>query len=489
MTTLARNAKLNAFTTSFMLWFMLIMTVKSGSECVTRQIYTSGMTCTVTVGKSCTLWMAQWWVNVAPGTDPAWRNMGACNGSNGSTVNQTSDAELIAQMNALLKSYSDAAASQSSTVPTEGKWLTELKSSISTSEYNSLKDLGYYVRLLPLNLIDQIAPKSSTNPENVKRVESFISKAVWSQFFPMTNKSTKEGEPEGLKIYTYTNFLKAVGAFPAFCGDYKNHPKLTNVDADAVCKKLLATIFAHMNKETSANNPDMNTDINYQGLYFVRESGCRNGMSNFCKTNYQKGAFFYNSAFQVGNAYFRRGALQLSQPINYATFSAVVFGTPDVLLKYPDMVSTTWLALGSAIYFACTSVSSKPAMIEVVDGNYKPNASDLAKKFIPGFGLTTYIVNGGSECIRTNSKPTDTTIPNWKIRANYFKNFAKVIGVTETFTDASFNCESMKSHFDTDSSSSRPNYISTSGCKLVRSKTSYLAYGGMSILRTCQMRK
>jgi chitodextrinase len=458
------------------------------------------MTCSVTDGTTCTLWLAQWWINVAPGTDSAWKNMGACDGSSGPVVvptstdsapsaTQTSDAELIVQMNALLKSYSDAAASQSSTVPKEGKWLTELKSSISTSDYNSLKDLGYYVRLLPLNLIDQIAPNASTNPENVKRVESFISQTVWNQFFPMTNESTKELNPEGINIYTYTNFLKAVGAFPAFCSDYKNHPKLTNVDADAVCKKLLATIFAHMNKETSANSPGWKTDINYQGLYFVREYGCRNGMTNFCKTNYQMGSSFYSDTLQNGNAYFGRGAFQLSHPVNYATLSVLIFGTPDVLLQYPDMVSTTWLALGSAIYFACTSTSSKPAMIEVVDGNYKPNASDLAKNFIPGFGLTTYIINGGYECIGTTSSPTDTTIPFWKKRANYFKNFAKVIGVTEQFTEASFNCESMKSYFDTGSASSRPNYFDPMPCTLVRWESSFVAYGGMSMLKTCQAHK
>lgn len=43
------------------------------------------------------------------------------------------------------------------------------------------------------------------------------------------------------KIYTYEAFLQAVGSFPSFCGEHKK-----DQDAWEVCRKELATLFAHI---------------------------------------------------------------------------------------------------------------------------------------------------------------------------------------------------------------------------------------------------
>ena len=105
-------------------------------------------------------------------------------------------------------------------------------------------------------------------------------------------------------------------------------------------------------------------------------------MTNYCKTDHLLDAAVYPADLQEGNAYFGSGAKQLSHPVNYATLSILLFGKPYILMKYPDLVSTTRLALGSAVYFASTPISSKPAMIKVIDGNYQPNATNQSRNFL-----------------------------------------------------------------------------------------------------------
>ncbi len=471
-------------------------------QCVTGKVYVAGTLCTVGQGTSCTLWKAQWWVNSAPGTDPAWKNMGSCDGKTPAPEPQPiptptpapapgptpapSNGGIVA-MNKLLDETIQKTPLLPDTRSTGiASWFTELKDRMSTDEYNSLLDVAYYVRTLPMNLVSAIKPGNPNNPENVKRVERIISETTWYDFFPMTSPLKKEGSPEGLGIYTYDNFLKAVGAFPAFCGDYIHHPRLRNVDADEVCKKLLATSFSHFNKETSANASNWNTPVDRQGLYWVREVGCKNGSCG----GYTMGGELYPANLQQGNTYFGRGCVQLSHPVNYATYSILLFGKPDILLHTPDLVADTWLALGSGIYFIVAPSTSKPAIIEVVDGNYRPNAVDLAANFIPGFGLTTHIVNGGYECMQDASNMSRDYKGRyfWQVRADYYKYFAQTLGLKEKIDPSTLDCSKMKSLFTTSSSASRPYYFDSS-CGLVRWQSSIPLFGGKQALATCQGKK
>lgn len=55
------------------------------------------------------------------------------------------------------------------------------------------------------------------------------------------------------KIYTFEDFLKAVGSFPAFCGESKEGSKMSK---ENICKKELATLFAHMTQETGGKKDE-----------------------------------------------------------------------------------------------------------------------------------------------------------------------------------------------------------------------------------------
>ena len=86
-------------------------------------------------------------------------------------------------------------------------------------------------------IVDQIAPGSRSNPANVQRVEGIVNETTWNDFFPVRHPQ-----------YTYTNFLKAIGRFQAFCRDYPIEQELTS---DEVCRTALATMFAHFQQETA----------------------------------------------------------------------------------------------------------------------------------------------------------------------------------------------------------------------------------------------
>ena len=93
------------------------------------------------------------------------------------------------------------------------------------------------IQTLPNSEVEKIEPGLATNPANVKRVESILSEKDWEYLFPMRAAE-----------YTYSNFLKAIGKFPAVCGTYTD-----GRDSDAICRKSLATMFAHFAQETGGH--------------------------------------------------------------------------------------------------------------------------------------------------------------------------------------------------------------------------------------------
>lgn len=74
----------------------------------------------------------------------------------------------------------------------------------------------------------------------VKRVMSVLPEVDYEFLFEERND-----------IYTYKGLLQAIAKFPAFCNE-SNWDDLTD---DETCKKELATLFAHFNKETGQNDP------------------------------------------------------------------------------------------------------------------------------------------------------------------------------------------------------------------------------------------
>ncbi|CAA0099207.1 Chitinase A [BD1-7 clade bacterium] len=235
-------------------------------------------------------------------------------------------------------------------------------------------------------LVDAITPLAASNPENVKRVETIISETDWNFLFP--RRATE---------YTYVNFLKAIAKFPGFCGTYSNG------QSDAICRKALATMFAHFAQETGGHAPGWVEPEWRQGLFYLREVGWNEQSTNgygICDPDSWQAQAWPCGVFSNGQnkSYFGRGAKQLSYNYNYGPFSQAMFGDVSILLNSPERVADTWLNLASAVFFFVYPQPPKPSMLHVIDGTWQPNDKDEAAGLVPGFGVTTQIINGGIEC-------------------------------------------------------------------------------------------
>ena len=283
--------------------------------------------------------------------------------------------------------------------PTNSIGYVVSKADILTSEQAKTSDPMYetWAKALQTRLnsvVEAIVPGSSSNPENVKRVERVFSQSDWDY---MTQMATPE--------YTYTRFLRAIGKFSAFCGEYTD-----GRDSDAICKKSIVTAFAHFSQETGGHISKENTSDNplaleewQQALVHVREMGWVEGQAGYTTGCGQDDWQNKRWPCAVGEGYFGRGAKQLSYHFNYGAFSEVMYdGDATVLLNNPGLVADSWLNLASAIWFFLTPQAPKPAMLHVIDRTWVPSQRELDAGIGYGFGTTINIINGGIECGEQN---------------------------------------------------------------------------------------
>lgn len=101
--------------------------------------------------------------------------------------------------------------------------------------------------------VEAITPGADTNPDNVKRVESIIDATRWDYLFPRRDAA-----------YTYDNLLKSIGKPPRLCGNFDD-----GRDADLICRKTLATMFAHFTQETGEHSIHRDVPEWRQALHWV----------------------------------------------------------------------------------------------------------------------------------------------------------------------------------------------------------------------------
>ncbi|RAY69008.1 chitinase [Enterobacter hormaechei] len=283
------------------------------------------------------------------------------------------------------------------------------------------------IRTLDNAQVEMIEPGRTANPENVKRVEGIVKASDWEYLFPLRAQA-----------YTYSNFLKAVGKFPALCKTYDD-----GRDSDAICRKELATMFAHFAQETGGHESWRPEAEWRQALVHVREMGWsegqKGGYNGECNPDVWQGKTWPCGKDKDGDflSYFGRGAKQLSYNYNYGPFSEAMYGDVRTLLDKPELVADTWLNLASAIFFFAYPQPPKPSMLQVIDGTWQPNDHDKANGLVPGFGVTTQIINGGVEC----GGPTE--IAQSQNRIKYYKEFANYLKVPVPANEV-LGCANMK---------------------------------------------
>ena len=316
------------------------------------------------------------------------------------------------------------------------------------------------IRTLDNASVEAVAPKRPGNPANVRRVEAIIDESRFEYLFPLR-------APE----YTYRGFLQAVAKFPAVCDDYSD-----GRDAEAICRKTLATMFAHFTQETGAHESWRPIEGFRQALAYVREmgwnEGARDGYNGECKADGWIAETWPCGKYPDGTfkSYFGRGAKQLSYNYNYGPFSEAMYGDVGALLDAPERVADTWLNLASATFFFTYPQPPKPSMLHVIDGTWQPNDADRAAGLVPGFGVTTQIINGGVECGGSAEHAQSAN------RITYYRAFAATLGVPVP-ADEVLGCKGMK-QFAEGGAGALPiywenNWSEQAGCKLVGYQTPF----------------
>jgi len=333
------------------------------------------------------------------------------------------------------------------------------------AEYPLFEKVKKTVSTLDTKKVEEILPGNQDNPDNVKRVEFILSEDNYEDLFPRRHKS-----------FTYRRLLQAIGKFPAICS-YLGKEELS----DSVCRRTLATMFAHFTQETGAHNPsDKEYEEWRQGLHLVRELGCTDtgagcGYNSNCEDKDSITKKWACGTDRAGKfkKYYGRGAKQLSYNFNYGQFSQAMFGDGRLLLDYPDFVADTWLNMASATWFYATPQPPKPSMLHVIDGTWVPNSEDKRNGISPGFGATINIINGGLECNTKDGKESKQA----RNRIEYYKQFAWYLYVNTD--EEELGCAN-QSQFTAGGSGALPIYWDKDwafpySCKLVSYQTAHSA--------------
>lgn len=317
------------------------------------------------------------------------------------------------------------------------------------------------IRTLDNIAVEAVQPGRAANPDNVRRLESILSSAQFDFVFPMRASQ-----------YTYRGLLQAVAKFPAVCGTYA-----TPAQSDAICRKTLATMTAHFAQETGGHDAGSSIPQWRQALAHVREMGwnenMRNGYNAECNPAGWQGKTWPCGKFADGTfkSYFGRGAKQLSYNYNYGPFSDAMYGDVRTLLDRPELVADTWLNLASATFFFSYPQPPKPSMLHVIDGTWAPNANDQASGLLPGFGVTTQIINGGVECGGGSESAQSQN------RINYYRDAAAYFQVPVPGNEV-LGCKGMRP-FDSSGAGALAIYWERGDadytCKLVGYQTAYSA--------------
>ncbi|MCA9700556.1 MAG: hypothetical protein KC431_23720, partial [Myxococcales bacterium] len=254
---------------------------------------------------------------------------------------------------------------------------------------------------------------TDTTPPDCQ-LSDYIDQPTWDTIFLHKNDQACSGT-----IYTLQGLLDAAADYPSFAceGD------------EATRRRELAAFLAQISHETTGGWADAPDGPHSWGLCFIEEVGCEN---NNCPQYCDGNNVMYPCA--PGKTYHGRGAIQLSWNYNYGQ-AGDALGVD--LLSDPDLVKNdSKLAIQTAMWFWMTTQLPKPSAHDVMAGNWQPSAEDLALNRLPGFGMTTNIINGGLEC----NMPGNTKVAD---RVGFFERYVDLLG-----TDVGENvwCDDMASY-------------------------------------------
>ncbi|XP_010274239.1 PREDICTED: basic endochitinase-like [Nelumbo nucifera] len=208
-------------------------------------------------------------------------------------------------------------------------------------------------------------------PPSGESVSSIITKELF-EYMLLHRAETANGCVGG--FYTYEAFIEAADSFAGFgtTGDSETR------------KRELAAFFGQTSQETTGGWDNAPDGRYAWGYCFVSE-----GAGDYCDPREEWPCV-------SGKQYYGRGPIQLSYNYNYGPAGAALgydlLSDPDKVAEDPVMSFKT------AIWFWMTAQSPKPSCHEVMTGQWTPSEADIAANRLPGYGVTTNIINGGVEC-------------------------------------------------------------------------------------------
>ncbi|TVU12884.1 hypothetical protein EJB05_46550, partial [Eragrostis curvula] len=228
-------------------------------------------------------------------------------------------------------------------------------------------------------------------------VGSIISSALFDQMLLHRNDAACPAKG----FYTYSAFITAANAFPAFG---------TTGDADTR-KREVAAFLAQTSHETTGGWPTA-PDGPYSWGYCFKEE--RDTSNAYCTPSAQ-----YPCA--PGKKYYGRGPIQLTHNYNYGPAGQAIGAN---LLANPDLVAQdATVSFKTAFWFWMTPQSPKPSSHDVITGQWRPSAADQAAGRVPGYGVITNIINGGLEC----GHGADNRVAD---RIGFYQRYCQILGVS-----------------------------------------------------------
>ncbi|MBX9598819.1 MAG: chitinase [Burkholderiales bacterium] len=377
-------------------------------------------------------------------------------------------------------------------------WHSEI-SGLNVSDQEKLKEIAYYVRVSSVD-ISKVYSGATTNPDNVKRIERLMPKAYFERTFPLSISMLNEKGFIPAEVYSYNNFLKAAAVVPGYCGDFSSYPAVGKTlqmnNPDELCKRMLATTFAHATQETADVDSRTVTDATIYNkikrtFASVAEADAtpanRGTIGRYPDAGGPFSATGSQANLTANNYYYGRGVKQLSYPTNYANLSLMLYSNLN-LVENPDLVQgNNFLPYLSALVYSLQPKNGNPSIAEIMDGSYLARAAGTARNYAAmGFPFTVAIVNGGPEC-GTNT----ANVANTQTRLRAFRYYAKrgnLFPQGFSLTNAELSAEQCNDINYKDPSiveaGKRPYYFEpTQNCKLVSYDTSYPIFGGKKLAK------
>ncbi|XP_031276022.1 basic endochitinase-like [Pistacia vera] len=226
-------------------------------------------------------------------------------------------------------------------------------------------------------------------------VRSLISKDLFEQILKHRNDAACEGKG----FYTYEAFVNAANSFGAFA---------TTGDTNTR-KREIAAFLAQTSHETTGGWASAPDGPFAWGYCFIRE---RNNPGAHCTSK--------DWPCPPGKQYYGRGPIQLTHNYNYGQAGRAIRAD---LINNPDLLATdAVISFKTAFWFWMTPQSPKPSCHAVIIGQWKPSTTDTQAGRVPGYGVTTNIINGGKECGQgSNSKMEN--------RVGFYKRYCQILGV------------------------------------------------------------